>query len=197
MKKLIFILSSLWVVTLLPAQEITVNGKLTNYILYSSLEIYKIGDPTGKKDAIKIDQLHIDSKFEKLTGKQYKKDVIHNDMSYSRNFERVSIPGLVLNLPEDKRSRDVEFTLTTPEYHIILENGQELYVGMSADQFSTIFPLSWADRSTVTADNGKYELGVLLAFKQNGEILATDEIIYLVFDKKTLKVERISYHIRP
>jgi hypothetical protein len=196
MKKLALLLGCLLAVTIMHAQEITVAGKSVNYIMGGTLEIYKKDDSSGKKDKMKIDQLHLDSKFEKLIGKDYKKEIFHNDMSFFRDMERITIPGLQLMLPEDKRG-DVEFELTTPQYHIVLENGKEIYVGMTADQFSAIFPLSWADRYTLTGYKGKFGVLVVFAYMEQGEIKATDETLFLFIDKKTMKVEQISFNIRP
>jgi hypothetical protein len=213
MKKLTLLLSYLMVVTIVHAQEITVAGESVNYIMGGTLEIYKKDDSSGKKDKINIDQLHLDSKFEKLIGKQYKKEKVYNQMDLSTEMdqnkkslseitlpyrERVAIPGLELTLPENKRGH-VEFKLTTPQYHIVLENGKEIYIGMTADQFSTIFPKSWSDKTNIIGQDewyGKFAVVVLFAVMENGKIIATDEVLYLVINPKTMTVELISFNYR-
>jgi hypothetical protein len=210
MKKLILVLSYLLAVTLVPAQEITVAGKIVNYVMISALEIYNMDNSSGGKDKLIINQLHLDSKFEKLIGKQYKKEKVYDEVALEMEMnqnrktlseitlpfkQRITIPGLELMLPENKRGL-VEFKLTTPQYHIVLENGKEIYVGMTADQLSAIFPISWADRHTLTYDNGKFGVGILVAYERNGEIIPGDDALGLDIDKITMKVEVIRFHVR-
>jgi hypothetical protein len=212
MKKIVLLLSYILVVTIVPAQEVVDYTNWDN-IKVRTLEIYKMDNSSGKKDKINIDQLHIDSKFEKLIGKEYKKEKVFDDatglpaekainqenlskLNHPYSKQRITIPGLDLMLPVDKREL-VEFDLSTPQYHIVLENGKEIYVGMKDDELSTIFPKSWAKRELFVNRSewsGKYMVVVFFTDVFQGKTRIWDRTLILVYNPISNEVEEIHTH---
>jgi hypothetical protein len=209
MKKIALLLSCLLAVTIVPAQEVVDYTNWDN-VKVRTLEIYKMDNSSGKKDKINIDQLHVDSKFEKLIGKEYKKEKVYDDavglpaemkinqenlskLNHPYSKQRITIPGLDLMLPVDKREL-VEFDLSTPQYHIVLENGKEIYVGMKDDELSTIFPKSWARRKLLDRQGeeyGKYSVMVLFSDVFKGETRLWDRVLILLYNPISNEVESI------
>jgi hypothetical protein len=212
MKKIVLLISYLLLVTIVPAQEIVDYANWDN-IKVRTLEIYKMDNSSGKKDKINIDQLHIDSKFEKLIGKEYKKEKVYDDATglpaemainqenlsklnnpYSK--QRITLPGLDLMLPVDKREL-VEFYISTPQYHIVLENDKEIYVGMKGEELSTVFPKSWNKRELFVDRSewsGRYMVVVFFADAFQGKTRIWDRTLILVYNPISNEVEEIHTH---
>ncbi|MCX6227015.1 MAG: hypothetical protein NTV01_20080 [Bacteroidia bacterium] len=211
MKKIIILVLAFSTTVSVFSQLVITQQTIHEYdnIKIRTLEIYKKDDSSGKKDEINIDQLHVDSKFEKLIGKEYKKEKVYDDaaglpadmkinqenlskLNHPYRKQRITIPGLELMLPVDKREL-VELMLSTPQYHIVLENGKEIYVGMTADQLSAIFPKSYSKKylEELGEWQGKYRVVIFFTDVFQGETRIWDRTLGLIINKESMKVELI------
>ena len=193
MKKNVILMVCLFAANILTAQ----NETRRDYVMVGSLEIYKKNGNPEQIQKVKIDKLSDKFYLEKVVGEEYKKSQksdlpIDAPVKNNRIRDKIDLPGLELVLP-DHETGLVDFHLKTPNFHIILDNGKEIYVGMSAEEIALIFPISFSQKAEIRSKNsqGSYTMAIDFASIIEGKLTIWDRWLEIVINKSSMKVEEI------
>ena len=95
--------------------------------------------------------------------------------------------GLILNIPDPGKGSHLAFRVTSDKYFLVLGNGKEIKVGMSAIELESMFPKSYAKRRHLTGESypgDKYVVSVYFYTKLENEIIwEEDSQLIFVFTK--------------
>jgi hypothetical protein len=124
---------------------------------------------------------------------RYDKSTSFKDMLFGENMTVLTYnDGLILRISDNNKSL-FTFTITSDKYSMILENGKEIKIGLTLDDFKVIFPKSYAQRSLSSTwgyKNGKTKIAVFFSFqdKEKKEVIGGDRIDF-VFNNETNRLE--------
>jgi hypothetical protein len=125
----------------------------------------------------------------------YDKSTSFKDMLFNENFTVLTYrDGLLLWISNDSKHL-FTFTITSDKYSMILENGKEIKLGLTLDDFKVIFPKSYAQRSLSSKwgyKEGKTKIAVFFSFlnNENKEVIGGSRIDF-VFNNETNRLEEI------
>jgi hypothetical protein len=123
----------------------------------------------------------------------YDKSTSYKDMLFDENMTVLTYnDGLKLWISNDNKHL-FTFTITSDKYSMILENGKEIKIGLTLDDFKVIFPKSYAQRSLSSTwgyKKGKTKIAVFFSFlnKEKKVVIGGDRIDF-VFDNETNRLE--------
>jgi hypothetical protein len=100
--------------------------------------------------------------------------------------------GLKLWISEDNK-RLFTFAITSDKYSMVLDNGKEIKLGLTLDDFKVMFPKSYNQKSISSNwgyQSGKTKIVVYLSFldKDKKEVIADSWMIF-VFENNTSRLE--------
>jgi hypothetical protein len=123
----------------------------------------------------------------------YDNSTSFKDMLFDENMTVLTYnDGLKLWISNDSKSL-FAFTITSDKYSMILENGIEIKIGLTLDDFKVIFPKSYAQKSLSSTwgyKNGKTKIAVFFSFldKEKKEVTGGSRIDF-VFNNETNRLE--------
>jgi hypothetical protein len=135
---------------------------------------------------------------EKLFGK-CNKSTSFKDMLFDENMTVITYDdGLLLWISDDIK-RLFTFRITSDKYSMVLENGKEIKLGLTLDDFKVMFPKSYAQKSISSKwvyQNGKTNIVVFFSFLDNDkkEVLAASWMIF-VFNNNTSQLEEFRSYV--